>query len=582
MTTTDRSYRWPGVPLALASAVLFGASTPFSKLLLSEAPPQLLAGLLYIGAGLGLAVLQLARAAIGLPSPEAPLRRSDLPWLAAIILFGGVIGPLLLMLGLARTDAASAALLLNLEGLATMAIAWLVFKENADWRVFLGALAILAGAVTLAWRGGEFHLDPGALLVAGACLAWGIDNNLTRKLSAVDPVSIATVKGLVAGTVNVLLAFAQGQTAASLQTVGLAAILGFFSIGVSLVLFMLALRHLGTARTGAYFSMAPFIGALIAVVLLREPLSSSLAISAGLMGLGLWLHLSERHEHRHVHEALEHEHVHVHDEHHRHEHAEPVIEPHSHWHRHEPVRHSHPHYPDIHHRHLHPEAWAVSPLKVLTAALAMGAIGAFYAFHARQISFVEAQPERSASQPTRQTSDIPPPPSPPERSTQTTGAKASPQSNFETDRAYANATLPNGVTLNFPQAGAEGAILALLQRPTPRLTWFDLERVEFAPGQSLPEPSSSAQIENVAKLLLAYPRVSAIIGVRRNPGKSQAEQHLAKARAAFVLRELTRLGVSPLRLKTKIFDADLVISAPGEAARRSTKRSDVSLGLIGR
>ena len=580
MTTTDRSYRWPGVPLALASAVLFGASTPFSKLLLSEAPPQLLAGVLYLGAGIGLVVLQLARAAIGLPSPEAPLRRSDLPWLAAIVLFGGVIGPLSLMLGLARTDAASAALLLNLEGLATMAIAWLVFKENADWRVFLGALAILAGAVTLAWRGGEFHLDPGALLVAGACLAWGIDNNLTRKLSAVDPVSIATVKGLVAGTVNVLLAFAQGQTAASLQTVGLAAILGFFSIGVSLVLFMLALRHLGTARTGAYFSMAPFIGALIAVVLLREPLSSSLAISAGLMGLGLLLHLSERHEHRHVHEALEHEHVHVHDEHHRHEHAEPVIEPHSHWHRHEPVRHSHPHYPDIHHRHLHPEAWAVSPLKVLTAALAMGAIGAFYAFHARQISFVEAQPERSASQPTRRRSDIPPPPSPPERSTQTTGAKASPQSNFETDRAYANATLPNGLTLNFPQAGAEGAILALLRRPTPRLTWFDLERVEFAPGQSLPEPSSSAQIENVAKLLVAYPRVRAVIGAYRNRGASPAEQRLAKARAASVLQELTRLGVSPSRLKTQIIDADGVSSAHGRATWRSTKRRDLSLGLV--
>jgi len=285
LTTTDRSYRWPGVPLALASSVLFGASTPFSKLLLSEVPPQLLAGVLYLGAGMGLAVLQLARAAIGFPSPEAPLRRSDLPWLAAIILFGGVIGPLLLMLGLARTDAASAALLLNLEGLATMAIAWLVFRENADWRIFLGALAILAGAATLTWRGGEFHLDLGALLVAGACLAWGVDNNLTRKLSASDPVSIATTKGLVAGTVNVLLAFAQGQAVASLSTLGLAAVLGFFSIGVSLVLFMLALRHLGTARTGAYFSLAPFIGALIAVMLLREPLGSSLAISAGLMGL---------------------------------------------------------------------------------------------------------------------------------------------------------------------------------------------------------------------------------------------------------------------------------------------------------
>ncbi len=577
MTTTDRSYRWPGVPLALASAVLFGASTPFSKLLLSEVPPQLLAGVLYLGAGIGLAVLQLARAAIGLPSPEAPLRRPDLPWLAAMILFGGVIGPLSLMLGLARSDAASAALLLNLEGLATMAIAWLVFRENADWRVFLGALAILAGAVPLAWRGGEFHLDPGALLVAGACVAWGIDNNLTRKLSAADPVSIATVKGLVAGTVNILLAFAQGQTAVSLQTLGLAAILGFFSIGLSLVLFMLALRHLGTARTGAYFSMAPFIGALIAVVLLRERLSFSLAISAGLMGLGLWLHLSERHEHRHVHEALEHEHIHVHDEHHRHEHAETVIEPHSHWHRHEPIGHSHPHYPDIHHRHPHPTAWSLSPLRVLIAALAMGAIVAFYAFRAQQVSFMEAPSERTASEPTQQRREIPPPPSSPERPT---SAEAPPQSDLEAARGYTRATLPNGVTVNFPLAGAEAAILARLERPSPHLTWFALERVEFAPGQSLPEPSSSGQIENVAQLLVAYPRVRAIIGAYRNRSASSAERRLAKARAASVLQELTRLGVSPSRLKTQIIDADGVSSAHGRATWRSIKTRDLSLGLV--
>lgn len=241
--------------MALASAALFGASTPFSKLLLVGAAPQLLAGLLYLGAGLGLAILRLGRKALGLPAAEAPLRRSDVPWLAAVVLFGGVIGPLLLMLGLARTEAASAALLLNLEGLATMAIAWVVFRENVDGRLLAGALSILAGAGILSWRGRSGVYLAGSLLVAAACLAWGIDNNLTRKISAADLVLIATTKGVVAGTTNIALALLQGAGFPSIGTVGVAAIVGFLGIGVSLVLFILALRHLGTARTGAYFSL---------------------------------------------------------------------------------------------------------------------------------------------------------------------------------------------------------------------------------------------------------------------------------------------------------------------------------------
>ena len=353
MQKTDRSYLWPGVRMALASAILFGASTPFSKLLLSEVDPQLLAGSLYLGAGGGLAFVHLGRAAIGLPAPEAPLRRSDIPWLAAVVIFGGVIGPLLLMLGLARTNAASAALLLNLEGLATMSIAWLVFRENVDRRLLLGALAILAGAVVLSWEGHGLLLNPGALLIAGACLAWGIDNNLTRNLSSADPVLIAMTKGLVAGVVNVALAILRGVALPSAGLSAGAAVVGFLGVGVSLVLFVLALRHLGAARTGAYFSLAPFIGALVAIVLLHDPLSLKLVVSGALMGFGLWMHLAERHEHEHEHDALEHEHSHTHNEHHEHKHDGPVTEPHSHWHRHEPMIHTHPHYPDLHHRHGH-------------------------------------------------------------------------------------------------------------------------------------------------------------------------------------------------------------------------------------
>lgn len=350
---TAHRHLWPGVPLALASAVLFGAATPLSKLLLSSVDPQLLAGLLYLGAGLGLMLVHAGRAAIGLDAPEAPLRRADMSWLAAVVLFGGIAGPLLLMLGLAQTSASSGSLLLNLEGLATMAIAWLVFRENVDRQLLLGAGAILAGAAALSWQGQGISLDTGGLLIAAACLAWGIDNNLTRKLSAADPVQIAMIKGLAAGSVNLVLALLRGASLPSMSTVGAAAVVGFLGVGVSLVLFVLALRHLGTARTGAYFSLAPFIGALVALLLLHEPLTVQLVLAGLLIGLGLYLHLTERHDHEHTHEASEHEHSHVHDEHHPHEHDGSVTEPHSHWHRHAPMRHKHVHYPDLHHRHGH-------------------------------------------------------------------------------------------------------------------------------------------------------------------------------------------------------------------------------------
>jgi drug/metabolite transporter (DMT)-like permease len=196
-------------------------------------------------------------------------------------------------------------------------------------------------------------LDAGAMFIVAACIAWGIDNNLTRKLSTADPVVIAMSKGLAAGSVNVALALARGEALPSSLIMSAAGTIGFLSIGVSLVLFVLALRHLGAARTGAYFALAPFMGAVVAIGLLHEPVTLKLAVAAALMGLGLWLHLTERHEHEHLHELLEHEHAHVHDEHHQHAHDETVIEPHSHWHRHEPIRHKHPHYPDIHHRHSH-------------------------------------------------------------------------------------------------------------------------------------------------------------------------------------------------------------------------------------
>lgn len=350
--TNARSHLWPGVPLALGSAVLFGAAAPLSKILLGSVDPWLLAGILYLGAGLGLAAIHLGRRFIGLESPEAPLRRGDISWLAAVVFFGGMLGPVLLMFGLSMTSAASGSLLLNLEGLATMAIAWLVFRENVDRRLLLGAAAILAGAVVLSWQG-EAKLDIGGLLIAGACLSWGIDNNLTRKLSSADPVQIAMIKGLAAGSTNLALALFLGASLPSIGIVAGGAIVGFLGVGVSLVMFMLGLRHLGTARTGAYFSLAPFIGAILALAIFRDAFTQQFVVAGALMAVGLYLHLAERHVHEHSHQVLEHEHAHLHDEHHQHTHEGPVTEPHAHWHRHEPMRHKHPHYPDLHHRHSH-------------------------------------------------------------------------------------------------------------------------------------------------------------------------------------------------------------------------------------
>jgi drug/metabolite transporter (DMT)-like permease len=341
-----------GILLALASAVLFGASTPFAKILLGSVDPWLMAGLLYIGAGLGLSAVHLSRSVLRLPAVEAPLRRRDMPWLIAVILFGGILGPLLPMFGLARADAAETSLLLNLEGLATMGIAWVVFRENVDRRLLLGAFAILAGAALLSWQG-EASFQWGGLLIAGACLCWGIDNNLTRKLSSSDPLQIATLKGLVAGAINLTLAMSHGAALPSSGIIAAVGVVGFLGYGVSLALFVLGLRYLGTARTSAYFSLAPFVGAVLAVALLGEPLSVQLLVAGALMGFGLWLHLVERHEHEH--EPMEHEHRHRHDEHHQHAHSasDPPGEPHTHWHRHARLVHRHPHYPDLHHRHGH-------------------------------------------------------------------------------------------------------------------------------------------------------------------------------------------------------------------------------------
>ena len=346
-----KGFSQPGVPAALGAALLFGAGTPLAKWLLDAVSPWLLAGLLYLGSGIG---LTLYRRVIHAPTVHLP--RNEVSWFAGAILAGGIVGPVLLMIGLAGMPASGASLLLNAEGVFTALLAWFAFKENFDRRIALGMGAIVTGAFILSWPGeARFAGLWPTLAILGACLAWGIDNNLTRKISLTDATWIASVKGLVSGAVNLILAFLLGASIPALPNLAGAMVVGFLAYGVSLALFVVGLRHLGTARTGAYFSVAPFFGALLAL-LMGEPVTAPLLLAGALMALGTWLHLTEHHEHEHAHEAVWHDHEHIHDEHHQHEHddGEAVGTKHHHVHQHQPMTHKHPHFPDSHHRqHTH-------------------------------------------------------------------------------------------------------------------------------------------------------------------------------------------------------------------------------------
>ena len=366
-----QNFQNPGIVAAFAAALLFGAGTPLSKLLLGQINPWMLAALLYLGSGMGLLVLRLLRR-----RARVQLAAGEWRWLAGAILAGGVAAPILLMWGLTRMPASGASLLLNAEGVFTAVIAWLVFKEHADKRILLGMAAMVAGAVLLSWPQNGAIAFAGswadawsgvwpALAIVLACLCWGIDNNFTRKVALNDASWIALVKGLGAGSTNLVLACLLGAKLPPLPTVLWAGAVGFMSYGASLVLFVVALRHLGTARTGAYFSVAPFFGAVLSLALLKEPFTLLLAAGGALMALGTLLHLSEDHGHAHVHAAQANAHEHPHhesDPHHQHSHAaEDAVHqsehafgrPHSHWHQHPPLQHEHPHYPDVHHQHRH-------------------------------------------------------------------------------------------------------------------------------------------------------------------------------------------------------------------------------------
>jgi len=350
-TESTRSAVIRGAVAGLIAAALFGASAPLAKVLLPNASPLALAAVFYLGGGLA---LTLVHPFMRSSDAEAPLRRADLPMVLATIAFGGMVGPVLMLIGLGRVSAVAGSLLLNLEGPLTILLAVAVFREHLGRRELGGVAGILGGAALLTWGPGELHADPlGIALLAGACASWAIDNNLSQKLSARDPIAVARAKTLGAGSCMLVLALLTRQAfPPPLQLAGALAI-GGLSYGASIALHLRAMRTLGAARQAALFATAPFIGALLAVPIAGERLGIAEITTGVLMAGGVAILLRERHAHEHVHEALEHDHAHEHDDHHAHAHEGEVTEPHSHVHAHVALTHDHPHVSDLHHRHDH-------------------------------------------------------------------------------------------------------------------------------------------------------------------------------------------------------------------------------------
>lgn len=345
---------------AILASILFGASAPLSKILLGHIEPVPLASFLYLGSGLGLMLFQFLNLIRRKQSiNEASLKKNDIPWLIGAIIAGGIVAPIILMISLKITPSSTTSLLLNFEGVATTFIALLFFKESIGKQALSAIICITFASILLSWDfSNQWGFSIGALGIICACICWGVDNNFTRNISAKNPFTIVTIKGLVAGSFSLILSLAFNISIPDIRVILLAMLLGFFCYGLSIVLFVFALRELGSVRTSSLFGTAPFIGAILSFIILGDIPNIMFYFSLPIMVIGAVLLLKENHFHSHTHGLLEHEHKHSHaDGHHDHSHtSEQSISKngyHTHVHLHEPLEHSHPHSPDIHHRHEH-------------------------------------------------------------------------------------------------------------------------------------------------------------------------------------------------------------------------------------
>ncbi len=345
--------------IALIAALLFGASAPFAKVLLNEFKPLQLAGILYLGSGIGLLLIKMIQIKVlNLKNEEAKIERKEIKWLAGAVVFGGIIAPIILMIGLNKTQASTASLLLNFEAVSTTIIAMVFFKEHIGKRLWIAILLITIASIILSLDlSGNWGISLGCIGIILACILWGIDNNFTRNISLKDPFAIVIIKGLVAGSFSIILSIKFGYVFPEIKKIVFGLLLGFFSYGFSLILFIKALRNLGSARTSAFFGFAPFLGTIISIIIFKDKQNVLFYISLPIMITGAYLLLKEEHTHKHIHEEILHEHLHNHNDGH-HEHTHEIDEEiengkHSHKHTHEKKEHSHEHLPDIHHRHQH-------------------------------------------------------------------------------------------------------------------------------------------------------------------------------------------------------------------------------------
>jgi drug/metabolite transporter (DMT)-like permease len=349
--TSERAMKSAGLAAAvgaLTAAFFFGVSTPLSKALLSDLNPFLLAGLLYLGAGLGLAPLELLRK----KKPAPAESKRNYKYIAGMVLFGGLLGPVLLLLGIKIAPAASVSIWLNMELVATALLGYFLFKDHLHRLGWASVALTLAAGLLLSWGGGAAGFKAG-LLVALACFAWGLDNHFTALIDDLSPSQSTIIKGLAAGTTNLAIGLALNGGLPPLPVVFKALLVGFHCYGLSITLYISAAQRLGAVRSQLVFSVAPLFGVLVSVLWLGEGLTAVQAVSGVLLFGSVLLMLSEKHAHRHAHPETEHTHQHAHDDqHHGHPHDAPAGE-HAHFHRHEPGEHKHPHWPDLHHRHTH-------------------------------------------------------------------------------------------------------------------------------------------------------------------------------------------------------------------------------------
>jgi len=336
------------VARCLAAAVLFGASAPAASVLAGDMPALVLAGLLYLGAAIAVtpAVVRHRPNATALSAGWRPL--------AIAVVFGGALGPVLLVAGLARTSAATASLLLNFELVATILLAATLFREHLGARLLAAAALVSTAGVILVWQPGV-AFDTGGLFVIGACACWGLDNAVTSKIDQLSPEQITLTKGLVAGGANLILGLMLASSLNLRTGEVLAALaIGALGYGASITLWVKGARDLGAARGQVIFAAAPFIGAAVAWVFLGDAVTFAQLVAVPVAIVGVGLSLRSGHEHRHVHEPIVHEHEHRHDDgHHTHTHTPPVTGRHTHRHEHAALVHAHPHVPDLHHRHAH-------------------------------------------------------------------------------------------------------------------------------------------------------------------------------------------------------------------------------------